>query len=153
MLPCRDDLPAVELRRAVDPPEADQDYVVLAREATCVGERHVRDAGTALEAEDRNAWPRRERADPLDGDRDQARARFVAVLADDQRAAVGAIAAVFGSVVARVERQPPRVSTRRDRDRARPASEMEIGEAEHRQPDESKGDDSRGVNVRSWGLP
>ena len=53
MLPRRDHLGAVEPRRSVDAAVADEHDVVASGEAACVREVHVRDAGAALEPEDR----------------------------------------------------------------------------------------------------
>ena len=69
----RGDLGAVEPCRAVDAAVADEHDVVVGREAARVREVHVRDAGAALEAEDRCAGMRRARVDPGHRKRDQAR--------------------------------------------------------------------------------
>ena len=55
MLERRLDLGAVELDGAVDAAVADEDDVVVVGEPARLGELHVGDAGTALEAEDRLA--------------------------------------------------------------------------------------------------
>ena len=62
MLERRHDLRAVEPDGAVDAAVADEDDVVVVGEPARVRELHVRDAGAALEAEDRlgralRTWP------------------------------------------------------------------------------------------------
>ena len=105
MLPRVDDLGAVEPRRSVDAAVADQHDVVVSREAACVREVHVRDAGAALKPEDRrNTGAGHACADARDRKRDQARVRVVPVLADDERAAIGGL--VLRTCSARVSADP-----------------------------------------------
>ena len=143
VLPRRYDFSTVELRRAVDAAVADEHDVVPVREAARVLEVHVRETGPALEAEDRNTRLRRARADPLHRERDQPRARLVPVLANHERAAVGAVAAVLGRVVAGVELQLASVCRGRHGDRVVAGAGMEVGEGECGERDEREGDDSR----------
>jgi hypothetical protein len=54
----------------------------------------------------------------------------VSVFADDERAAVGAVAALLGRVMARVELQLAGMCPGRHGDRVVAAAEMEVGEAQ-----------------------
>src|SRR5437870_13272036 len=109
---------------------------MVIRESAHLAELHVAQPGTAFEAKDRSTGIRRARTDPSYRNRDQARLRAVPVLGYDERAAVGAVAAVLGRVVARVELQLTCVRPRRYGNRVAAAAEMEVGKAECREGDE-----------------
>ena len=122
-------LGTVEHRRAVDAAVADEDDVVVLVEPARGGEVDVAAPGSALEAEDRRARVSGARRDPRDGQRDQPRARIVAVLGDHERPAVGGDAALLGLVVARLEGQLAGVRAGRDGHLIGAAGEVEVAEA------------------------
>ena len=101
----RRDLGAVEPDGAVDAAVADEHDVVVLGEPARHRELHVGAAGTALEAEDRRARMSRARLDAGDRQRDQPRTGPGPVLGDDERAAVGGVAALLRAVVARMQGQ------------------------------------------------
>ena len=142
MLDRRLHLRAVEPDRAVHTAVADEDDVMVASEATRGLEVHVRPARTTFESEDRSTRVRSACADPRHRQRDQARVRLVTVLAHDERAAIGAIAAVLGRVAAGVQHELAGVRARRHGDRVG-AAEVEVREAECREGDERESGDSR----------
>ena len=91
MLARRRHLGTVELRRAVDAAVADEHDVVLVREPARVRELHVRDAGTAFEAEDRDAPASPSaRGSASPAARSGASPRSCRFSRHDERAAVGA---------------------------------------------------------------
>jgi hypothetical protein len=75
----------------------------------------------------------------------------VPVLAHDERAAVGAVAAVLGAVVARVELQLAGLRPGRHGDAVAAEAEVEVDEAERGEGDERERDDSCGAE-RLHGL-
>ena len=120
MLERRLDLRAVQPHRAVDAAVTDEKTSWLPANRLAFVELHVGQTGTALETEDRLARMLRARMDPLDGQRDQTRVRVAPVLGDDERAAVGGVAALLGAVCARLQRQLAGLGAGRYGDRAAP---------------------------------
>ena len=102
MLQRRLDLWAVETDRAVHAAVADEDDVVVVGEPAGFLNCHVGDAGAALEPEDRLGRMVRPGVDPGHRQRDQARCGIGPVLGNDERPAVGLVAAVLGGVGARL---------------------------------------------------
>ena len=139
LLAGRGHLGTVEPRRAVDAAVADQDDVVLLGVSARGRERHVRDARTALEPEDRLRRIGRPCPDACHRQRDQARARLVPVLRDDERATVGGVAAVLRRVVAVVEDQVARLRAGRDRDRVVARADVDVAEARARRARSRRG--------------
>ena len=144
LLAGRGHLGTVEPRRAVDAAVANQDDVVLLGVSARGRERHVRDARTALEPEDRLRRIGRPCPDACHRQRDQARARLVPVLRDDERATVGGVAAVLRRVVAVVKDQVARLRAGRDRDRVVARAHVDVAEGEHDEPDDDEGGDAGG---------
>src|SRR5207249_7621365 len=101
----------------------------------------VAQTGTAYESEDRNTGMRRPRTDPRHRNRDQPRVRVAAVLGHDERAAVGAVAAVLRRVVARVQRQLPSSRPGGHGNSLVAAAEVEVREPEGREAAERARDD------------
>ena len=85
---------------------------------------------------------RRARADAGHGQRDQPRLRVGPVLGDDERAAVGGVAALLGARSCTASASGRRPSPRRGRRPRRRRSEAEVAEAEHHEPDEHEADDA-----------
>ena len=107
-------------------------------------ERHVRDPGAALEAEDRLGRGAERALMRVTGtaiSRELGSARFSGTI---ERAAVGGVAARLGVVVTRVQVEVARPSLRAARKPVRVGREAEVAEAEHEQPDDGEGDDAGG---------
>ena len=152
MLHCRLDLRAVEPDGAVDAAVADEHDVVVGGEPARVRERHVGDAGAALQAEDRDARMGRMRTNHYDRQRDQARVRIMAVLGHHERPAIRGVGALFGGVGTALERQLACMRAGRHRDGRRTAGEVEVAEPEREDGDQGQAGDPAATEASGRGM-